>query len=452
MKPNILFITIDSLRADRFFEKNRTTKTPNIDSLINKGTYFSQAISAADQTGASLSSVFTGLFPFKSGKNQIKFDTSTKTYFDILKQANYYTYALVPDISFFKESILNLDDKVIYDFENRTNQQRLDVLSEQINEQIKQKKMKEPWIYYIHLMDIHIPFSVPDEYDKNEFGDTKYDKLVSYVDIWLGNILNCIDLEKTLVILSSDHGEYIPVTDESITETPKIQHILTKGPKTLPFIEKMKMKTLLNVRFAAQTYRKEKLKRSLSPYQMRSLNTRATLDLFDEIVRIPLLFAGFNVEKNKIISALVRNVDIFPTVLDMLGLINPDNIDGRSLLPLMQGDKLDEHPAYIEVGINLAQLINSKNPKAQPKVIGIRTSNYKYYRLRVDPKKHIHLFDLINDPLEEHNIAKSNPEIVSTMEKILYEMIKDSQNNESDTLSDEEIKRAQETLLRLGYI
>ena len=46
-KPNIFFITIDSLRHDHCFGKNRTTKTPNIDSLIRSGAYFTQAISSA---------------------------------------------------------------------------------------------------------------------------------------------------------------------------------------------------------------------------------------------------------------------------------------------------------------------------------------------------------------------------------------------------------------------
>jgi len=85
MKPNIFFVTVDSLRADRCFGENRSAKTPNLDSLIKKGIYFSQAISAADQTGASLSSVFSGIFPIRTGKNQITFKSDTTTYFGILK-------------------------------------------------------------------------------------------------------------------------------------------------------------------------------------------------------------------------------------------------------------------------------------------------------------------------------------------------------------------------------
>ena len=43
-KPNILFILVDSLRADKVFGKNKTSQTPNIESLIKNGVYFEQAI------------------------------------------------------------------------------------------------------------------------------------------------------------------------------------------------------------------------------------------------------------------------------------------------------------------------------------------------------------------------------------------------------------------------
>ena len=119
MKPNILFITIDSLRNDRCFGENRNSKTPNLDSLIKKSIYFSQTISAGDQTGTSLSSVFTGIFPIRTGQNQINFKSDFITYFDILKEVGYHTYALVPDAQFFKEFSMNFDEKVIYFFTDR---------------------------------------------------------------------------------------------------------------------------------------------------------------------------------------------------------------------------------------------------------------------------------------------------------------------------------------------
>ena len=63
MKPNIVLLIIDSFRADKFFDDKSTTKKPNIDYLIQNGTYFSQAISSADATILSWSGLYTGKHP-----------------------------------------------------------------------------------------------------------------------------------------------------------------------------------------------------------------------------------------------------------------------------------------------------------------------------------------------------------------------------------------------------
>jgi arylsulfatase A-like enzyme len=453
LKPNIVVLTIDSLRGDKCFGSNKNTKTPNLDSLITNGVYFSQAFSASDQTGTSLGTLFTGNFPIKTGKTQFNFDAKTFTYFNILKQEGYHLYSFIPDHDFFQTLTSNFDENTIYDFKTKDAWLRLHGgLGQQIVEQLKSKKMKEPWIYYIHLMDIRPPFTIPPEFDKEEYGSNNYEKLVSYIDIWIGKFLNEIDLEKTLLVLSSDHGEYIPVTGESINEIPKVQNMITNVSK-VPFLEKIGMKVLFNARFAAQTYRKEKLKRTLNPYQMRSFNSRATLFLYDEIIRVPLLFVGYNLKKDLIIKEMVRHADVFPTIMNIIN--TPDtmkNIDGRSLFPLINGDKLPEKPAYIEVGINLAQLVDKKNPEAISKVIGVRTSEYKYFRLREDQTKNVHLFDLKNDPTEETNLAESKPGIIEKMEKILSDFLKNADKNKSSKLTDEEKRIARETLLKLGYI
>lgn len=452
MNPNILFLSIDSLRSDRCFGDEKTTLTPNMDSLIQKGTYFSQMISTADQTGTSLTSLFIGIFPIKSGKTQFNFSSDITTYFDLLKQNGYFTSCFVPDHAFFQEFSSKFDDKTIYDFKKTESWLRLDGgLGEQIANQLKSNKMKSPWIYFVHLMDIRPPFPVPEGFEDEKFGKTNYDKLVSSLDVWIGNFLKEVNLENTLVIITSDHGEYIPVTGEHISEIPKVQNLIKKGTKSAPFLEKAGMKFLINLRFAAQTYRKETLKRTLSPFEMRSFNTRATLDLYDEIIRVPLIISGCGIDNHKIISDMTRHVDVFPTLFEILGFSNFSNIDGRSLLPLIKGEKLEEEPAYIEVGINLAQLIEKNKPNAQAKVIGIRTSSYKYYRYRDKPDEHVHLFDLKNDPLELENIADSNKDMVKKMEEILQNFMTDS-NNTFDELTEEEIKNAKETLLKLGYI
>ena len=118
---------------------------------------------------------------------------------------------------------------------------------------------------------------------------------------------------------------------------------------------------------------------------MRSFNTRGANALYDETVRVPLIFSGYDVISRRIIGNLTRQVDIFPTLLDISGIeFEKEKIDGRSLLPLLKNEKLDEIPAYIETGINLGLLLDKK-PKTLGKIIGVRTKSYKYWRERNDP-------------------------------------------------------------------
>jgi len=62
-----MLIVIDSLRADKFYGNSKTAVTPNIDLLIKKGVNFTQAICSSDGTFTSIGSIFSAMFPSKSG-------------------------------------------------------------------------------------------------------------------------------------------------------------------------------------------------------------------------------------------------------------------------------------------------------------------------------------------------------------------------------------------------
>ena len=115
--------------------------------------------------------------------------------------------------------------------------------------------------------------------------------------------------------------------------------------------------------------------------------SRASLELFDDLVKVPLLFIGYGIKKQRNISTQTRHVDIFPTIFDIINQeITDTSIDGMSLMPLINDQKFDEIPAYIETG--------SPNPKEKGKVLGIRTSEYKYFRSRNDSRKNVNLYNL----------------------------------------------------------
>ena len=121
---------------------------------------------------------------------------------------------------------------------------------------------------------------------------------------------------------------------------------------------------------------------------------------------------------------------------------------GRDLMPIIKNDNFDEVPAYIETATNSIKTQSNNT-------IGIRTSEYKYFRDRNEKTKNVHLYDLINDPLEEYNILEKNEDIIKKMESILVGILQgDSfQHSQSDEEFEEEKANVIESeLKRLGYI
>ena len=445
MKPNILILTVDSLKADKIYGNDKSSLTPNIDSLIKKGVYFTQAISTSDATGLSLGSIFTASYPFKTGITHFNYNPDVSTYFQILKDQGYHTFATVPDVSFFLKLTSNLTDKDAYVYDKRDSWiQLVGGIGQLIIDRLE-RKLEEPWMYFIHLMDLHAPFYLPKEFDSEKYGKTRYDRMVSAIDFWIGKFLEKIDLTKTLVIISADHGDYIPILDKQPKGPTKIHTLLKKCKETIPSLEPLGLKLFIAFNSLKKSYKYNKLKKHLTEDQLRTLNARGQWHLYDELIRIPLIFTGQGIPSSKIISEQVRHVDIFPTIIDILKISGLRNtINGQSLAPLFVGKSLEEIPAYIETG--------SRDPKKLGNIIGIRTPKYKYLRSRIDPAQNISLFDLQNDPLEQNNLAQSKPEIVKEMENLLNEIKIDSINQNLPEFDDEETKNIQEELRKLGYL
>ena len=440
MKPNIFLLTIDSLRADKTIGKSKSSITPNLDSLIANGACFKQAICTADQTGSSLGSLFTSLYPFKSGISYFNFDHNVPNFFYVLKKEGYVLNSFVPDLSFFQKATKSFHNNEYYVYDKREDWVQLVGFGDQILEKLKQ--MYKPWFYFIHLMDLRPPYYLPPNFDKEEFGETGYDRMLSYIDTWIGKFLQKIDLEKTIFVLSSDHGDYISVLDEDLSEI-KIPKMFRKTKKIIPsIISDPILSKLQRTRKSIELKKREK---TMTQEQFRTIQDRNAKFLFDELVRIPFILTGSGVPSNLIIEKQVRQVDIFPTLCELIGVSSDlDSINGRSLVPLLNKQPLMEEPAYIESG--------SASAKKLGKVIGIRTSNYKYLRSRKDVTKDVTLYDLKNDPNETKNIASLNPQIVEEMEKTLQKITSGSTVYDSPSITKDESKKVEAELRKLGYL
>lgn len=458
IKPNILFLLVDSLRADKVYGNQRSSKTPNLDKIIKNGTYFTQAISPSDATLLSFRSIFTGLFPFKTGslenkRSFEKIDEDLPTLPKILKNSGYKIIGKVPSFSFLESLYSEFDDDDKFSVEKKW--PRLDDgIGEEIIKKLK-TNLESPWFYFVHILDVHskirpgmAPLVIPEKFDSEQFGESKYERAVSATDDWLGKILENVNLDETLVIITADHGSFIPHYQKDIkisfeeTITPNIPNI--KTPKFLNSLKRKAYSKIVNNKEKSLRDKIEKV--SLTEYEKRNLFCMEDKNpfkvMYDDMVRVPLLFLGKNIPQGKIIKEQVSIRSILSTLIEFLQIERNFNTDEQSLCPIMEGKSIKEVPIFLQSSFPLETKLGH--------MVGIRTSKYKYNRSIDDSKQNVFLYDLEKDPKEENNIAENHPNIINEFEKKLKEFLSEDKNDEQ---SDEaETKLVEDELKKLGYI
>jgi len=451
-KLNVLFILIDGMRSDQFFGSMKTSKTPNIDSLIKKGAYFTQAISSVDGTILSLNSIFTGHFPFQTGIRAKKLLLKENNFLEIFKKNGYHICGLVPNLTSFLPLIEYFENNENTFYEGPPPESLGTSLTKKVVNFLESEKSRTPWFYYLHLFDLH-PLREGkssqgiENFNNEIFGSSPYERTVSSIDFWLGKIFQHIDFSNTITIITADHGERIPYENiRTIDFEPKLASTVKFGKKVFPkSTHQLGGKFLSKIRNTIVKARTKKASKNLTNYQKRSRDPYFTLSLFDELIHIPLLFVGDSIN-SRIINQPVRHIDIFPTICELIDIkYQIKTMHGRSLVPMIQGKEMDEEPIYLHT-MPYQQI-------SPADLIGIRTNNYKYFRSAGNKTENVNLYDLIHDPYENNNIAHTSIHLVEQFEHILTQIQKDSlSDHKEEEISEQEMKRIENELKRLGYI
>ena len=449
MRPNILFILVDGLRADQCFGVDKTSYTPLLDSLISSGVYFKNTFSSADGTMISLNCILNSKPQFQTGIRAQKIILLEDNNLQKLKNSGYYISGLIPKLTSLKP-IADYFQNENHTYEPGPPPETLTTgITEKISSLLNSLKNTSPWFCYLHLFDLHPlregkkPIGI-EQFDNEKSGSSMYAKTVSSIDHWLGKILKKIDLEKTILVITSDHGERIPFENKNHLDfQPRFDTAVKAGRKYLPHsLHKVGGKFSGKVK---DTIGKAKLtysNKDLTSYQKRSRDPYFTLSLYDELIRVPLLFVGTSI-KPRIITKQVRHVDIFPTIFDLIDIPLDIKISGKSLVSTTNEISEEEEFNYLHTMPFQKESTSDR--------IGIRTNKYKYFRNSKNPKKDIHLYDLENDIYENNNILKNNLPIIEKMEKLLQNMQNDTLELDN-TLSKEEEEKISKELRKLGYI
>ncbi len=214
VRPNVLLITVDTLRADRVGRG----LTPAIDTLAARGVRFTNARTAVPLTLPSHTSIMTGALPPANGvRINGAAPTARPTIATFFKAAGYRTGAFIGAYVLDRRFGLSAgfdtyDDRVQRD---PTGSARLE--AERRGDFVANAALAwldapdaRPFFAWIHLYDPHAPYNPPQEY-LTKAGGHPYDGEVAFADAQVGRLLDWLKASgregKTIVALTGDHGE-----------------------------------------------------------------------------------------------------------------------------------------------------------------------------------------------------------------------------------------------------
>lgn len=407
-RPNVLFLAIDSLRADAIFGDH--IDTPNIDGFARRGAAFTQCVSTTTSTTPSFSSMLTGCYPPKHGVRGLqgyRLNPALTTTAEAFAGAGYQTHAEVTGPLLPETGILRGFEDAVHrpGYKVRFMSWRDPVVE-------KMRSYVEPWFMLLHIWEVHRPYRSPPDFRKR-WDKTGYEAAVGAVDEWLKPVFDAAG-DDAIVVITGDHGEDYPDSE---------------------WEQKL-------IRAARKARRKLKLGRWF-PYVDNKLAQLAVghgFALYDHLVRVPLIVSGPGVPMVSI-DQQVRHVDLFPTLAELCKLEKPAGIDGRSLLPLMEGASLPEEPAYIEaVGVKLEG----------NRIAGARTPDWKLLKAGAN-RPSLYKLNGGTPPDEKRNLYRRFPEIARRLEAFIDTVAASEVVAESGMTNEEEAV-VEQHLRDLGYL
>jgi arylsulfatase A-like enzyme/cytochrome c-type biogenesis protein CcmH/NrfG len=394
-KPNVLLVTIDTLRADRVgCYGHASASTPVLDALAARGVRFETAVVHVPLTGPSHASILTGLGPLGHGFREnagFVLPAQVKSGAEDFRQAGYRTAAFVSafplDRRFgFDRGFDVYDDHLPKGTDSRRTpyvERFADATTDAVLRWLEApaEGAPRPFFLWVHYYDPHAPYEPPGDLAVR-FRTAPYDGEVAFADRQLGRLLHALDerglIGQTLVLAMSDHGEGLGDHGEG-----------THG-----------------------------------------------LFVYDSTLKVPFIVAGPGVGAGRVAPTVARGIDVLPTLLDYAGLPLRPDLEGRSLRPAIEGRAMDDAPTYVES-------LYSQREFGWAPLFAWRTARHKMIEA---PRPE--LYDLQEDPGEMNDLAPRETARLADMRQTLEVARSQSPPSASAEVDPE----SAEMLRALGYI
>jgi len=447
-KPNVLWIVMDTVRADHLscYSHHRNT-TPNIDRIASEGALFQKAFATAPWTQPSHASMFTGMFPAKHGVDSEhgRLDGRFRTIAEVLRSHGYQAFAYTNNVTVDPEMAQGFD---IYERLNRglseTPERRrnpkaslgladflkindarryaqnlllMDDGAYRTNQVVKRwiadaHQAETPFFVFINYMEPHRP----------------YKRLPApYATLYQDENVNLADVQKLASGILKNPTAYIARRTQVSDEDFRILRDLYDGEISyldfrmgqlfdyLKELEVLDNTVLIITSDHGENFGEHGL-------MGHSLCVYDTLLHVPLVVRFPASFeAGARVDEQ------VQLTDIFPTILDITGIEweGRKDLQGHSLLKdRRQSDSrftIAEHGIWLKV----LDTLKRKNPKFDASIYArrlkaVRTEQFKYVWASDGRDE---LYDIYRDPKELNNLIETQPEKARELKALLVDWL-----------------------------
>jgi len=368
-QPNVVVITIDTLRADHLgCYGYKQIRTPNIDALAAESARFERAYTPVPVTLPAHTAIFTGTYPTLSGMHDFsgnKLNATQPTLASVLKQQGYVTGAVVGSAVLDSRFGLNRGFDFYYDhFDfNRLQESNLEEMERPGNVVADvaldwlDKNHAGKFFLWMHLYDPHYPYRPPAPYN-DQYKDRPYDGEIAFADEQVGRLISYLkakDLYRnTLIVLTGDHGESLG------------EH----GEKTHGFF------------------------------------------IYNATLHVPVLVHLPGTTAASSVSELASLTDVMPTVLQAVNVAVPAEVQGHSLLPLLTAHKEDSASVYAETFL----------PRLHFNWSELRSVETEKYQFIEAPKPE--LYDLAADPGETRNLYAEKKAVGGELQARLKAMVR----------------------------
>jgi arylsulfatase A-like enzyme len=328
---NFVLINIDSLRADhlRIYGYSKDT-TPFLDSLFREGIVFKNAIAPAYLTFQTDASIFSGLYPSQNNVQTWDTPINDKLYLfpKILSLYGYKTAAFVSpslweEFGFSKQ----FDEYTLAETSKNISKTKVKIADWIKNHQ------KSNFFLFWHIYDAHLPYRT---------AATKYTGPFSRSDAeWKWEAQTTNSIPQKVSLNGKEELNWVPLNKNDVEY---LQYAYDEGIKYVDaqlqeFFNQIKQfPNYQNTVFIISSEHGEDLKEHGFIFHR---------DLYDVNIHVPLIIIapGF---KFKEIDEPVSLVDLMPTILELANVKIPENIEGKSLVPLINGSSFGDRPIYIE--------------------------------------------------------------------------------------------------------